>query len=222
MDSNNSENKIKLVGKLVQEPEHHHTVKEEVFYQFYVAVERRSGAIDTLPVIVSEYILPAGGMELGNRVSIVGEFRSCNKDEDGRRKLILFIFANELTMAEDGAEDEDSVCLKGFIVNKPKRRRTNSDRVLADVLLAVPRRHKKSSYLPLIVWGRVAVAAERYAVGTLVSVHGRVQSREYSKKQEDGSDKRYVAYEVSVSSLKVEESQEGGKKEAGCVAMAQV
>lgn len=49
-------------------------------------------------------------------------------------------------------------------------------------------------------------------MGTEVRIIGRVQSREYEKKYEDGTVEKRVAYEVSVSSLEIA-NQDGNEEE---------
>jgi len=46
-------------------------------------------------------------------------------------------------------------------------------------------------------------------VGTAVKVIGRVQSRNYEKKHEDGTVENRVAYEVSVASMEIVEKNDG-------------
>ena len=76
-------------------------------------------------------------------------------------------------------------------------------REIADLLLAVNRAYNKSDYIPCIAWGRNARFCENIEVGTEVKVVGRVQSRTYEKKYEDGTSETKVAYEVSISSLEI-------------------
>ncbi len=50
-------------------------------------------------------------------------------------------------------------------------------------------------------------------VGTEVKIVGRVQSRQYEKKHEDGTVETRVAYEVSVGSLEVINKEDDSNKE---------
>ena len=97
----------------------------------------------------------------------------------------------------------NEVVLDGFICKKPVYRKTPFGREIADVLLAVNRAYNKSDYIPCIAWGRNARFCENMPVGTEVRVVGRVQSRQYEKKYEDGTSEIRIAYEVSVASLEV-------------------
>ena len=73
--------------------------------------------------------------------------------------------------------------------------------------MAINRPYNKSDYIPCIAWGRNARFCENIEVGTEVKVVGRVQSRTYEKKHEDGTVETRVAYEVSIGSLEVIEEK---------------
>ena len=81
-------------------------------------------------------------------------------------------------------------------------------------MLAVNRAYSKSDYIPAIAWGRNARFCDHLEVGSQVKAVGRVQSRKYEKKFEDGTTIERVAYEVSISSLEVINEKDGeGEKE---------
>ena len=80
----------------------------------------------------------------------------------------------------------NEVVLVGYICKKPIYRQTPFGREIADVLLAVNRAYNKSDYIPTIAWGRTARFCQNLEVGTKVKIVGRVQSRMYEKKHEDG------------------------------------
>ncbi|MGN1328022.1 MAG: single-stranded DNA-binding protein, partial [Clostridia bacterium] len=96
-------------------------------------------------------------------------------------------------------------------------RQTPFGREIADILLAVNRAYSKSDYIPCIAWGRTARFCENMEVGTEVKVVGRVQSRQYEKKYEDGTVETKVAYEVSVGSLEVINQEDNSKNEESAV-----
>ena len=97
----------------------------------------------------------------------------------------------------------NEVVLVGYICKKPIYRQTPFGREIADVLLAVNRAYNKSDYIPTIAWGRNARFCQNLEVGTKVKLVGRVQSRMYEKKHEDGTVENRVAYEVSIGSLEI-------------------
>ena len=69
--------------------------------------------------------------------------------------------------------------------------------------MAVNRPYGKSDYIPCIAWGRNAGYGGSLSVGMKIMITGRIQSREYKKKDESGCGILKIAYEVSV--LKIEE-----------------
>ena len=68
------------------------------------------------------------------------------------------------------------------------------------MLIAVNRSYNKSDYIPCIAWGRNARYAQDIEVGKQVSISGRIQSREYTKKIGEVSETR-IAYEVSLNKI---------------------
>jgi len=117
----------------------------------------------------------------------------------------------EVEFRKDQISNE--VVLDGFICKKPIYRKTPFGREISDILLAVNRAYNKSDYIPCIAWGRNARFCENVPVGTEVRIVGRVQSREYEKKYEDGTVEKKVAYEVSVSSLEIANQDGNEEKE---------
>ena len=162
---------------------------------------------------------------IGAKLQIDGQFRSYNSYDNEKNKLILTVFVKDVQFLEENQEEEEEarrdivsneVILDGYICKKPIYRKTPFGREISDILLAVNRAYNKSDYIPCIAWGRNARFCENVAVGTEVRIVGRVQSREYEKKHEDGTVEKKVAYEVSVASLEVanqEDNSEESKEE---------
>ena len=202
---NYSENNvITLVGKIVSERRFSHEVYGEGFYIFDMEVPRLSENSDIIPVTVSERILN-DDFKIGARVKIDGQFRSYNNYENEKNKLVLTVFVKDIVLVseEDDSHNPNEIILNGFICKKPIYRTTPFGREISDILLAVNRAYNKSDYIPCIAWGRNARFCENMEIGTEVKVVGRVQSRMYEKKHEDGTIEPRVAYEVSVGSLEL-------------------
>ena len=104
---------------------------------------------------------------------------------------------------EENSNLTNEVILVGYICKKPIYRQTPFGREIADILLAVNRAYNKSDYIPCIAWGRNARFCQNLEVGTEVKIVGRVQSRSYEKKYEDGTVENKVAYEVSIASMEI-------------------
>ena len=212
MDTNYLENNyLTLVGKVTGEKEFSHEIYGEKFYTFKLGIPRLSGNADNIPITISERLLTENNLPLDSKISVEGQFRSYNSYQGEKNRLILTVFAKEIEFMENQEEEipvgkditTNEVVLDGYICKKPIYRKTPFGREIADILLAVNRSYNKSDYIPCIAWGRNAKFCETVPVGAEIRVVGRVQSREYEKKHEDGTVEKRVAYEVSVSSLEV-------------------
>lgn len=205
-------NHLILVGKIVSEKTYSHEIYGEKFYIFNLEVVRLSSTTDIIPITISERLLTELQIEIGKEVRVEGQFRSYNSYENDRNRLILTVFAKEIeevVKTEDSDEPKDDVTnevtLVGYVCKRPIYRQTPFGREIADVLLAVNRAYNKSDYIPCIAWGRNARFCQNMEVGTEVKITGRVQSRTYEKKHEDGTVETRVAYEVSIASMELPE-----------------
>ena len=225
MDTVYSENNhIILVGKVTSEKKFSHEIYGEKFYIFDLSVPRLSGNSDIIPITISERLITDEMLTEGNKLLIKGQFRSYNSYENERNKLILTVFAKDVEEIKEAEEQEESdivkkdettneVVLIGFVCKKPIYRQTPFGREIADLLLAVNRAYNKSDYIPTIAWGRNARFCQNLEVGAQVKIIGRVQSRQYEKKYEDGTSEMKVAYEVSICSLELINEEGNEKKE---------
>ena len=223
MDTNYLEsNYLTLVGKVTGEKEFSHEIYGERFYIFKLSIARLSGNADIIPITVSERLINDDMLKEGNKLLVKGQFRSYNSYENEKNKLILTVFAKDIVELKDEEEDSEfvkkdgvtnEVVLIGYICKKPIYRQTPFGREIADLLLAVNRAYNKSDYIPSIAWGRNARFSQTLEVGTKVKVVGRVQSREYEKKYDDGRVETKIAYEVSIGSLEVVEEANTEKEE---------
>ena len=216
---------LTLVGKVTGEKKFSHEIYGESFYVFNLEIARLSGNSDIIPITISERLIKEDTLTEGKKLLIKGQFRSYNSYENEKNRLILTVFAKDVVEVEENEQDEENemvrkdtitneVVLIGYICKKPIYRQTPFGREISDLLLAVNRAYNKSDYIPCIAWGRNARFCQNLEVGTEVKIVGRVQSRNYEKKHEDGSVETRVAYEVSVGSLEViEEKQDENKEE---------
>ena len=192
-------NKVYICGTVCSDAVFSHEVFGEGFYELFVEVSRLSGHNDILPVTVSERLIN-GGMKRGQELCALGQFRSYNKLENGKSRLMLTVFIREVLDFHPG-KTPNSIVLSGYICKPPVYRTTPFNREIADLLIAVNRSYNKSDYIPAIAWGRNARFVKNLAVGDKIALSGRIQSREYQKKQADETYVTMTAYEVSVSKL---------------------
>ena len=196
-------NQVVIAGEIVSGFTFSHEVYGEGFYMVEVAVNRLSNYADYIPVMVSERLIDVTGNYEGQYICVVGQFRSYNRHEEKKNRLVLSVFAREIEFTEAPGEDVKSnqIFLDGYICKEPIYRKTPLGREIADLLIAVNRSYGKSDYIPSICWGRNARYASGFAVGTNVQIWGRIQSREYVKKLNEFETEKRIAYEVSVSKI---------------------
>ena len=204
MNREQENNKVTLSGEIVSNFGFSHECYGEGFYTAMLASERLSGKKDIIPIMVSERLINISEEEgwIGQKINIFGQFRSFNKYEEGRNKLMLYVFAHEF-IPVDEIENKNQIFLDGYICKPQVYRKTPLGREIADILIAVNRPYGKSDYIPCIAWGRNARFAEDLGVGTRLRIEARIQSREYQKRISDDEYETRTAYEVSASKLTV-------------------
>ena len=177
-------NQVIIAGEIVSGFTYSHEVYGEGFYMVEVAVNRLSNYADYIPVMVSERLIDVTENYEGQYISVVGQFRSYNRHEEKKNRLVLSVFAREIEFTGEPGEDVKSnqIFLDGYICKEPIYRKTPLGREIADLLIAVNRSYGKSDYIPSICWGRI-------------------QSREYVKKLNEFETEKRIAYEVSVSKI---------------------
>ncbi len=198
-------NQVTIMGEIVSGFSYSHEIFGEGFYMVDVKVQRLSDSFDVIPMMVSERLIDVSADYRGYRVEVNGQFRSYNRHEERKNRLVLSVFAREISFVDEIEESAktNQIFLDGYICKPPIYRKTPLGREIADLLLAVNRPYGKSDYIPCICWGRNARYANSFAVGERCSVWGRIQSREYMKKIDEEQVEKRVAYEVSVSKLEV-------------------
>lgn len=200
-------NKVILQGSVESEPVYSHEIYGEAFYEFQLKVARLSETYDIIPVTISERIMNENDITVGKEITISGQFRSYNKIEDGKSKLMLTVFIREF-LDDVEIDSSNTIEITGYICKEPIYRVTPFKREICDILLAVNRSYNKSDYLPCIAWGRNARFIKNFSIGDKITVCGRIQSREYQKKISESEIVTKVAYEVSLSKILVDKECE--------------
>jgi len=207
-DNQEVTNNIEIRGAISSDFTFSHEVYGEGFYNFTVGSSRLSESVDILPVTVSERLISGMNLTQGDLIDIRGQVRSYNSyiQEERRNRLLITIFAREIELVDgetSNSKNPNNVYLDGFICKKPVFRETPFGREIADILLAVNRSYNKSDYIPCICWGRNARFASTLNISDNVRIGGRLQSRMYQKKYEDGSVVEKSAYEISISKIEL-------------------
>ena len=177
-------NQVSIVGEIISDFQYSHEVYGEGFYMVEVAVSRLSNFSDYIPLMISERLIDTSQSYIGQKVYVTGQFRSYNRHEELKNRLVLSVFVREIEFIEEETEEMKSnqILLDGYICKDPIYRKTPLGREIADLLVAVNRSYGKSDYIPCICWGRNARFAARFEVGVHVQIWGRIQSREYVKR----------------------------------------
>lgn len=203
-------NQVTVMGEIVSDFSYSHEIYGEGFYMVDVKVQRLSESFDVIPVMMSERLIDVTGNYNGMLICVNGQFRSYNRHDERKNKLVLSVFAREIEFLEEMEESSktNQIFLDGYICKPPIYRKTPLGREIADVLLAVNRPYGKSDYIPCICWGRNARYASGFKVGDRCMIWGRIQSREYMKKLDEETIEKRVAFEVSVSKLELADKEE--------------
>lgn len=172
-------------------------------YKGTLAVERLSGNVDYIPVVVHEKLAETLPDLQGKLVEVIGQISTCNRMMDGKTRLIVDMYVYSITALQAGSCSNE-VVLRGTVCKAPIYRVTPGGREICDVMLAVSRPNGRASYIPCVIWGRDAQSARSVCVGDLLEVRGRFQSRVYDKLHEDGTVEKRVTYEVSVAKVVME------------------
>lgn len=215
-------NMATISGKVITNVEFSHEVYGEGFYYFMLEVPRLSESSDKIPVTISERLTNKDKLEIGTIIEVEGQFRSYNSYNNEGNRLLLTVFARDITFLDDEKtiKNPNQIYLNGFICKRPIYRTTPFGREITDILLAVNRPYNKSDYIPCIAWGRNARFSEKLSVGDNIKIWGRIQSRSYQKKFETGEIITKVAYEVSISKMEIagkeQEADSGDSDKSPC------
>ena len=195
-----TKNYAELCGVLAGKPVYSHTLHDEVFYTFPLGVERLSGAVDTINILIRYDLLESIEITENQHILVKGELRSYNNKSGHGSKLVITVLAKQICFTDE--EDRNIIRLKGTLCKLPNLRRTPMGREISDMMLAVNRQYGRSDYLPCIAWGRNAQAVSVLNVGSVISLTGRIQSRQYIK-NENGAPVEKTAFEVSAVEIEI-------------------
>jgi len=196
-------NQVTITGEIITDFRYSHEVFGEGFYMVDISVNRLSNFSDHIPLMVSERLIDTEQSYIGQYITVNGQFRSYNRHEEKKNRLVLSVFVRELDFVDEIPDGEKSnqIFLDGYICKDPIYRKTPLGREIADLLIAVNRSYGKSDYIPCICWGRNARYASGFEIGGHVQVNGRIQSREYVKKVAENETEKRIAYEISVNKI---------------------
>lgn len=194
-------NMAHICGEVIDGPKLSHKTYGEAFYIFKMGIRRNSGYVDQINMMVSERTLLPEEIEVGAWMDVQGQVRTYNEDVGGKNRLNIVIFVRDFAYCSEEEGWINDIFLEGYLCKTPVARTSPLGRRICDMMLAVNRMYNKSDYIPCIAWGRNAVFAGTLDVGDKIAIRGRLQSRDYKKREEDGSVAIKTAFEVSVTQL---------------------
>lgn len=190
------ENKITLIGDVVSAPRESHTTPSgKIFYKFFIAVERRSGVADVIPVLFDKKICDT---EISGMVCVNGKINTRRVKTGSGKAILTYVMADTIKPKDDVPLNE--VSLDGIIEEK-QLRETPLGRKICDVKLKTLRENGKEDLITCIAWGKCAEYTDSLALGDRISTYGRLQSRRYNKTCKDGHVVEKVTYELSIKGI---------------------
>lgn len=191
------ENKITLIGDVVSAPRESHTTPSgKIFYKFFIAVERRSGVADIIPVLFDEKICDT---RISGTVCVNGKIITRRVKTGSGKANLTYVMADTITKAEDESPLNE-VSIDGIIEEK-RLRETPLGRKICDVKLKTVRDNGKEDLITCIAWSDNAEYTNTLSIGDKVSVCGRLQSRRYEKTCKNGHVMEKVTYELSIKGI---------------------
>lgn len=202
MEKLNENDKVILIGKITEEFQYGFQARNQHFYETFIEVKRLSEVVDKIPVVVNGNLLKTKNEYVGSLVKIIGQYRSYNKNSNGKNKLILYVLVKELHFYNDNDNENvvtnNEITLNGYLCKKPIYRLTSTGKGITDILLAVNITDRESVYIPCIAWYNKGINIANMEVGQQLLVKGRIQSREYRKILSEDKTEIRTAYEVSI------------------------
>ena len=98
-------NQVSIVGEIVSDFRFSHEVYGEGFYVVDVAVNRLSNFMDYIPLMISERLIDVNEDYIGQTIYVMGQFRSFNRHEEKKNRLVLSVFVRELELLDEIDED---------------------------------------------------------------------------------------------------------------------
>ena len=94
------------MGKIASGFTFSHQVFGEGFYLVDVLVKRLSDSEDRIPLMISERLVDVTQDYEGEYIMVQGQFRSYNRHEEKKNRLVLSVFVREIAFVE---EADDSI-----------------------------------------------------------------------------------------------------------------
>ena len=119
METNNY---AELCGTLGGIPVWSHTLRDEAFFTFPLEVERLSGTVDRLNILVRQELMESIELRMKSHIALRGELRSYNNKSGIGSRLVITTLAKQIYFTDE--EDRNTVILRGALCREPNLRRT--------------------------------------------------------------------------------------------------
>ena len=106
-------NQVTIMGKVATEFSFSHEVFGEGFYMVEVEVKRLSNSEDRIPLMISERLIDVTQDYTGEYIMVHGQFRSYNRHEEQKNRLVLSVFVREISFMEE--EPDGTKYLAGWL-----------------------------------------------------------------------------------------------------------
>ena len=114
-------NKVTVIGEITTGFTFSHEVFGEGFYLTEVSINRLSEQTDVIPLLISEQLIDVTGDYTGMLVEASGQFRSYNRHEGTKNRLVLSVFVREIAFLEEFGDytKTNQIFLDGYICKTP-------------------------------------------------------------------------------------------------------
>ena len=128
-------NKVSVIGTIVSDFTFSHAVFGEGFYLLDLSVSRLSEQADVIPLMISERLIDVTRDYRGCTIEAIGQFRSYNRHEGSKNRLVLSVFVREVRFMEEFTDytKTNQIFLDGYICKEPIYRKTPLGREIADL-----------------------------------------------------------------------------------------
>ena len=128
MEKTLNNNQVIVAGEIASDFTFSHEIFGEGFYMVDLVVARLSDTYDVIPLMVSDRLFDVENSHIGEKVVARGQFRSYNKHEETRNRLILSVFVREISVLDDEEGEAENkpnqIYLDGYICKEPVYRMT--------------------------------------------------------------------------------------------------
>ena len=196
-------NSAQFVGKVGEDIQINHKRRYGIFYKIILHVQRMSGVIDEIPMIVKDTILERCNVCKGSKIRVEGRVQRhwLLDEKTQKRQVKLYVQVTQMEEVTEAEPDKNEVFLSGMIWGTPNLRKTPFNKIITEFSIVTKGEYQKNYKIWCIAWGKSAYAVELKSDGETIAFQGRFQSRYYTKVLENGEEEQKITYEVSVMEL---------------------